>query len=71
MLPGAKLIESYAPLDVEDTTYKGPFANVTSFGEVLISMTNLQGWVNDIAFGPILNEDVIVLHSNQLIVKKF
>jgi hypothetical protein len=37
----AKIIESDLPLEVEDNAYKGPFANVKTFGEVLIAMTNL------------------------------
>jgi hypothetical protein len=39
----AKIIESDLPLEVEDNAYKGPFANVKTFGEVLIAMTCRAG----------------------------
>jgi actin related protein 2/3 complex subunit 1A/1B len=55
---------------VEDYDYKGPFEKVTSMGEVLLNISNVQGWINDIAFG-LKSEDLLVaLHSNQLFVKK-
>lgn len=38
-------------VEVEDYNYKGLFDKVTTRGEVLINMSNTQGWINDIAFG--------------------
>jgi len=55
---------------VEDYDYKGPFDSVKSFGEVLINLSNVQGWVNDIAFGLKTEDIVVAVHSNQLLVKK-
>jgi len=37
---------------------------------VLINLSNVQGWVNDIAFGLKSEEILVAVHSNQLLVKK-
>lgn len=55
---------------MEDYDYKGPFDKVTSFAEVLLNMSNVQSWVNDIAFGLNGDEIVVAVHSNQVFVKR-
>ena len=51
---------------VEDYPYNGPFANVDSLFEVLLSIDNLGGWVNHVSFENNGASLLIIPHSNHI-----
>ena len=54
----------------QDTAYNGPFSKVKTWGEILIAMQDLEGWVNDIWWSPTSDEVIAAMHHNHLVVKR-
>ena len=55
------------PIDeegAEDPNYKGSLSNIVKFGEILINVADIGGWVEGIAFSPSGKRFVVNVHNN-------
>lgn len=46
--------------------YQGTYGNINTFGEVLLIIPNLEGWINNISFANDVNEVVVIPHNNSV-----
>jgi len=65
-----KIISSFIEECDTGDNYKGPFDNVTNFGDVLFSVSNTGGWVNAVAWSPSGNNYAYAVHSSQVFFGK-